>query len=171
MIILMLMLRLIHVVCGVYWAGATFLLASHVTPTVKALAPDGQKFMAHMAGKANLSGWLSLTAFLTFLSGLILYALNYHTKYPPTTGQGIMLLIGVILGSLAWGHGVTAQRKAIVRVQQLGREIAQSGGPPNPEQAAELGALSAKIERNGQILAVMLAITVVLMGTFQYVAF
>ena len=108
------------------------MLATHITPTVKAIAPDGQKIMAYFAGKANISGWLGITASLTFLSGAIMYFMNFQTKYPPHTAQG---------------------------------------RPPTPEQAAEMGALSARIERNGQILSIMLGITVVLMGTFQYISF
>jgi len=171
MAILMIILRLLHVVCGIYWAGSTFLIATHITPTVKAIAPDGQKFMAHLSGKANISNWLGITATLTFLSGATMYFLNFQSKYPPNTGQGIAILLGAILGTLSWGHGATAQRKAILTMQNLGMQIASQGKPPTPEQAAEMGMLSGKVERNGQILAVMLGITVALMGTFQYIPF
>jgi len=171
MAVVMLILRLIHIPCGIYWAGATFVLASHITPTVKAIAPDGQKFMAYFSGKANISGWLGVTASLTFLSGATMYFLNFQTKYPPSTVQGIAILTGAILGTLAWGHGATAQRKAIENMQKLGMQIASQGKPPTPEQAAEMGVMSGKIERNGQILAIMLGITVILMATFQYIPF
>jgi uncharacterized membrane protein len=171
MVLTLLFLRLIHVVCGVFWAGTTFVLATHISPTIKAIAPDGQKFMTYLTGKAKISDWLGITASLTFLSGGIMYFINFQTMYLPSTGQGIALLMGVILGSVAWGHGATAQRGAIGKMQKLGMEIAKTGGPPTPEQAAEMGKLSAKIEQNGQLLAIMLGITVVLMGTFQYINF
>lgn len=77
------------------------------------------------------------------------------------------VLLGAILGTLAWGHGFMVQRKAIISIQKLGMQIASQGKPPTPEQGAELGAPSAKIERNGKILAVSVAF----MGTFQYIPF
>ncbi|HUF39518.1 MAG TPA: hypothetical protein VMN57_13415 [Anaerolineales bacterium] len=158
---------MLHVLSGVFWAGATFVMASHVTPSVKAAGPEGVKFMQQLAGKSSLSTWLAVTGTLTVLSGIVMYLYNdwlASARTPP----GLVLGIGAGLGILAYLHGLFAQRKAILKLQSLGKEIAAGGGPPSPEQTARLGILSGKIERNGVILAYTLAASVVLMGTFQY---
>lgn len=166
--IVMVILRLIHVLAGVFWAGATFVMASHISPTVRASGTEGQKFMQNLAGKSNISNALGLTGTLTLLSGLIMYGLQgWETRL--NTPAGIVLTLGVVLGTGAFFHGLFVQRKAIKEMQTLGASIAAAGGPPTPDQAARLGTLSEKINRNGIMLAYLLGVTVILMGVFQYV--
>ena len=163
---LMIVLRLIHVLSGVFWAGATFVFASHVTPAIKATGPEGQKFMAHLSGKGRISDALGITGALVVLSGLAMYFLNRW--YVNTTLSGIALTLGALLGLGAFLHGAFVQRKAIASMKTIGMQVAASGGPPTPEQTEQMGQLAAKIERNGMILAYTLGVTVILMGIFQY---
>ncbi len=169
--ILIIILRLTHILCGVFWAGATMVMASHVTPAVKASGPEGQKFMQQFAGKSTLAMWLTVTGTLTLAAGIALFIINYDTFYSFATFQGRWLFGGMVIGTLAFLHGATAQRSAIMKLQKIGAEVAAAGGPPTPEQGAQLGALSAKIARNGVLLAYLLAITIVVMATFQYMVF
>lgn len=163
----MVILRLIHVLSGVFWAGATIVFASHITPSVKATGEAGQKFMGYLSGKAKISNALGIAGTLALLSGLTMYVMQgWENRLD--TASGIGLTIGVILGAGAYFHGLFVQRKAILGMQSLGMQIAASGGPPSPDQAAAMGKLAGKVERNGVILAYVLALTVVLMGTFQY---
>ena len=164
--ILMIVLRLVHVLSGVFWAGATFVFASHVTPAVKATGPEGQKFMAHLSGRGRISDALGITGALVVISGLTMYFLNrWHLN---TTLSGIALTLGALLGLAAFLHGAFVQRRAIDSMKTIGMEVAASGGPPSPEQMEMMGKLAGKIERNGTILAYTLGVTVILMGIFQY---
>ena len=165
--IVMILLRVTHVLAGVFWAGATFVLASHVTPSVKAAGDAGKVFMQQLSGKSNISNILGLTGTLTLVSGLVMYSLQGWDKQLMTP-SGIALAAGAVLGAGAYFHGLFVQRKTITLMQKTGAEIAAAGGPPSPEQAAQMQTYSDKIERNGQILSYMLALTVVLMGVFQY---
>ncbi len=166
---LMILLRITHVLSGVFWAGATIVLASHVTPSVKATGAEGQKFMQHLAGKSSLSLWLTIAAILAALSGTIMYFVNNWLGNH--SSQANTLILGMLFGWLAFFHGIFAQRRTILKLQKLGAKVAVSGGPPSPEDAQMMGDLSQRISRNGVILAYLLAITVVLMGAFQYVIF
>ena len=164
--VLMIILRLTHVLAGVFWAGATFVFASHVTPAVKATGPEGQKFMAYLSGKGKISNALGIAGILVVLSGLTMYFLNrWHLN---TSLSGIALTLGAVLGLAAFFHGLFVQRKAIENMKALGMQIAAAGGPPSPEQTSEMGRLAGKIERNGIILSYTLGVTVILMGIFQY---
>jgi uncharacterized membrane protein len=165
---LMVVLRLTHVLSGVFWAGATIVFASHVTPSVKATGAEGQKFMQHVAGKSSLSLWLTIAAILAALSGTIMYFVNWLGNH---SSQGNTLILGMLFGWVAFFHGLFAQRRTILKLQKMGEKVAASGGPPSPEEAQTMGNLSDRISRNGVILAYLLALTVVLMGVFQYVIF
>ena len=165
--ILMIILRLIHVLSGVFWAGSTFVFVTHIAPTVKATGAEGQKFMAHLAGQGKISNALMIAGGLVLLSGWTMYFLQgWQLAYK--TASGIVLGLGVILGTLVFMHGAFVQRRATMDLARLGAQVAASGGPPSPDQAAELGRLAGKIERNGIILAYLLGITVICMGVFQY---
>lgn len=167
MSILMVVLRLTHVLGGVFWAGATFVLATHVTPSVKATGEAGQAFMKHLSGKARLSDAIGITGTLALVSGLIMYSIQGWDRQF-TTLSGLALNLGVLLGAAGYFHGLFVQRKAIVNLANTGAEIAKAGGPPTPEQLSKIAMYQAKIEKNGAILAYVLAVTVVLMGIFSY---
>ena len=163
----MIILRLIHVLSGVFWAGTTFVLVSHVSPAVKATGPEGQKFMQHLAGQGQITNALLITGLLTLLSGWTMYFVqNWQSAY--NTAGGVVLGLGAVLGSSAFLHGAFVQRKLTITAAGLGKQVATAGGPPTPDQAAEMGRLAAKIQRNGTVLAYILGITVICMATFQY---
>ena len=165
--ILMIILRVIHVLSGVFWAGSTFLFATHVTPAVKLAGADGQKFMQQLTRQGKLSNALGVTGILAVVTGWTMVILkDWYLAFD--TGSGIVLAFGAILGTLGFLHGAIVQRKSIVGLSTLGGRIAASGAPPSPEQAAEMGLLAGKVENNGRILAYILALTVAAMGTFQY---
>jgi hypothetical protein len=171
MSILIFLLRLIHILAGVFWAGTTLVMASHISPSVKAAGAEGQKFMQQFAAKSSLSKWMAITGSLTFLAGIVLYFIITNRQYPRGNPQGDYLLGGMIIGTLAYLHGATAQRGTILKMQKLGGEIAAGGKPPTAEQTSMMQTYSQKIERNGIILAYMLALTIIIMATFQYFTF
>jgi hypothetical protein len=53
----------------------------------------------------------------------------------------------------------------------LSGSIAASGGPPSPEQQAEMKSLSETVSRGGQITAVFLALALLGMSIAQYFYF
>lgn len=164
--VLMIILRLVHVLSGVFWAGATFIFASHVTPAVKASGPDGQKFMAALTARGRLSNSLGIAGILAVVSGwAMFFNNNWHQD---RTINGIVLGIGAVLGTLGFLHGAIVQRKAIMEMAAMGMRAAAAGGPPSPELAAEMGRQAGKIERNGVILAYILGLTVAAMASFPY---
>ncbi len=52
---LTIVLRLLHVVGGAFWFGSAMMVGFMITPTVAATAEVGQKFMAALVQKANLT--------------------------------------------------------------------------------------------------------------------
>ena len=56
----------------------------------------------------------------------------------------------------------------VERLVDLGNEVAASGGPPTPEQQAQLDQLSRSLERHGKIDLVLLLLAVTAMATARY---
>lgn len=72
-LIYLISLRLVHMVAGVFWAGAAFTLAGFVEPTVRAAGPEGGRFMQRLAEHSRFSFFMSLSSLLTTGTGLLLY--------------------------------------------------------------------------------------------------
>ena len=68
----LIILRLLHIACGVFWAGAAIYLAAFVTPAVKALGPDGGKFMQQLAKTNNLPLVMAIAATTNVITGILL---------------------------------------------------------------------------------------------------
>ena len=166
----MLVLRLIHVLSGVFWAGSAIFFPTLLIPSVGDAGEAGGKVMGAL-NERKLSTWLSAAAGLTVLSGILMYIRDseFFSNNFMRTGPGIMFGIGGLaaLGSLVVGGAIVG--RSTKRLAELGKAVATSGGKPTPEQGAEMGALSARVGRFSKINAVLLVIAVICMGTAQYV--
>ena len=60
-------LRLIHILGGMYWFGAVLAMYYFITPTVAATGDAGQQFMRHLGGKSGFSTSILVAA----LSGAV----------------------------------------------------------------------------------------------------
>ena len=52
---LLLILRVVHIACGVYWAGTIFFFTTFLQPSVKDLGPDGGKVMIRLFERGYLT--------------------------------------------------------------------------------------------------------------------
>ena len=57
-----LVLRLIHVASGAFWVGAVFSFFLFVSPTARALGPEGQRFVAHLISRQRFSNAILVPA-------------------------------------------------------------------------------------------------------------
>jgi uncharacterized membrane protein len=158
---LMLFYRYVHIFSAIFWVGTTLFMVAFLEPTIKALGPEGGKFMQKLTGGTRFSLVMGLAGWLTVLSGLLMYS--------PVTGSfnpGIMfesrlvLTLGAVAGFAAGIVGTAMQGRSSGRLLALGKEIAAQGGPPSPEQAAEMGALQATIRRGSRLTAVLMVLAV-----------
>ena len=167
---LIVLMRLIHVVAGVAWAGGAFMLAGFVEPSARALGPDGGKFMQRLAGPGRLPVYLSLVGILTVLSGVYLYVVRSGGLRAGwiTSGEGLALTIGGIAGLIAAAVGILIPGRVTGQMAQLGREIQAAGGPPSPAQAAQMQALQRQLALGGRVTALLLVIAVIGMAIAEY---
>jgi uncharacterized membrane protein len=167
---LMIVLRVIHIFSGVFWAGSVFFMLGFLAPTVDALGPDGGKFMQRLIGGTRLSTALASAAGLTALSGLIMYGIDFGSNLGAaiSTGPGIVLTIGGLAGLVAAVIGGMVTGRTGARMIALGNEIQAAGGQPNPAQLDELKVLRERQANGLQWTAILLVIALLCMATARY---
>ncbi len=168
--ITMVLLRLVHIFSAFLWVGTTFSMVLFIGPTAQAVGADAQKFMQYFTQKSGLSSRLTIAAFLTVGSGLWMYLRLFGGLAPLNTGSGLALTVGGIAGIGALSIG-TAMGRGINQMRKISEEIAKAGGPPTPEQAAELGKLSEALARRGALNAILMSVALIGMILSEYFAF
>jgi uncharacterized membrane protein len=169
-IYLVIALRLVHIFAGVFWAGAVFMVAGFITPAAASAGPEGGKFIQRLVQERRLSLTMSIAAWLTTLSGLILYWWSSGGLAATwiVSGTGLALTIGGLAGVATFVIGLVVNAPAAKRLAAVAGEMQSAGGPPKPEQLAEMKALQERIANGGIAGALLLAVSVVGMAVAQY---
>lgn len=164
------LLRIVHIFSGVFWAGGTFFLVGAITPAVRFAGPDGAKFMQHLARQGRVVKLQAGAAGLTVLAGLLLYwRVSGHLNGAwITSGPGLALTIGGSAGFLAAVVGGAVVGRTTAHLGKLAQEIHDSGGPPAPEKMAEIQHLSANMGSAAMQTTVLLVIALLGMSISQY---
>jgi hypothetical protein len=163
-------LRIVHIFSGVFWAGGTFFLVGAITPAVRFAGPDGAKFMQHVARQGRMSRIQATAAGLTVLAGLLLYwrTSGHLNGAWITSGPGLALTIGGAAGIIAAAYASIAVGGTSSRMGRVAQAVHDSGGPPTPEQMAQLQQLGARMGTAGMITAALLVIALLGMSISQY---
>jgi hypothetical protein len=81
---------------------------------------------------------------------------------------GLGLTIGGVLATITWFVGYLGVGRNVERMVDLGGEVAAAGGPPTPQQQAELDRLSGALERHGKLDLLLLFLAATAMATARY---
>ena len=170
--VLMIVLRLLHIIAGVFWVGAALMLTFFISPTVGATKDAGQGFMRHFMRntKFNLVMWAS--AITAVLAGAILYWLDSDgfTSAWMSSGPGIGFGVAAVFAVLGLIVGVF-QNKNSNAMARLGGQIQSQGTPPSLEQAAQLQGLGKALAVGGMLNATFLILATVGMAIARYLRF
>ena len=164
---LVLGLRLLHVVGGVFWVGAMTVLAWFLFPAVRAAGPDGGRVMQQVMDVRRLGMWLGIGGGLTVLSGLGLFARFASATHGAwvRTNAGMGYSIGAAAALLGMGIGLGVGMRSMLRVQRIAAEAA---GSPSAAQAAEMERLQARAASAAKLTSVLLLFAAAVMGTARY---
>ncbi|MCP4423851.1 MAG: hypothetical protein GY803_05100, partial [Chloroflexi bacterium] len=135
---LYIVLRLIHIIAGVFWAGAGLMNVGFVSPAAKKAGPEGGKFMQTLVQQTQFSHVMDIAAILTILSGSWLIWIisgGFQLEWLATR-KGLSLTIGGLTAIIAYALAWIIIKPTLARIGQLGKEMASAGGPPGPEQIA-----------------------------------
>jgi uncharacterized membrane protein len=166
----LIVLRFFHVISSVCWAGGGFIFFLFVEPTAKAMAPMGMEFIQHMVVKRRFSIFMVIASTLTVLSGALLVwqAASGHWLAWLQTGPGLGFALGSLVGIVVYCVGMFMVNPRALRLAKIGDEIQAAGGPPTPEQGAELHKLDKEMSTYSRVDFLLVALSLALMATARY---
>jgi hypothetical protein len=137
------------------------------------LAPTGMQFVQYMVTKRRFSIFMVVSSTLTVLSGALLiwqYASSNWLNYV-STGPGLGFTLGSIAGIVVYIIGMAGINPRAVKIAKIGGEIQAAGGPPTPEQSAQLQKLDRELSALDLADFVLVALSLALMATARYWVF
>ena len=163
-------LRLIHIGAGVFWAGGAIVLARFVIPAVGDTGPEGGKVVQALQ-KRGLMTALPAAAVVTILAGLVLYwrvSGGYAGAFGGTP-TGMALGVGALVSIAAFVIGITIMRPSTMKAGALAQALPQlTDTGQRTARQAEIQALRARAAVAANWVAALLGIAVVTMAVARY---
>ena len=163
-------LRLIHIVFGVFWVGGIFFFTWFLLPTAQTLGPAAGPVMDHLTRVRKMPSGLLHAAWASVISGFALFWHDSAGFQGPwmASRMGMVLGTGGVLALVAIGIGLTVNVPTLKRVGALAAEI-QAKGAPTPEQAVEMQRLQRRLGIAVRAVALLLLLTLSSMALARYV--
>jgi uncharacterized membrane protein len=161
-------LRLVHIVAGIFWVGATVATAAFLLPTARVTGAEGRRFMGRVMQR--LGPALGIAMLLTVVSGFIIYgrlSAGFNRAWV-TSRPGLALGGGAVAALLAVVIGVAVTGPTNVRLAKLRKSLASAGPEPAAADAARLAALEARAERATLVTAALLLSCAAAMAVARY---
>ena len=160
------LLRIIHIVGGIFWVGGTLTMTFFIGPTIGATAEAGQKFVGHLMNNLKFSNRMSAAAGLTILAGFILYWIDSQGFSSPwmSSGAGRGFGIGAAFALVGLVFGILIGRTAKA-MADLGSKMQ---GPPSSDQLTQLQAIRKQQVTFSNISTVSLLLAVTFMAIARY---
>jgi hypothetical protein len=150
-------LRALHILSGVFWAGSISLLARYIVPASRARAADRGALLGDLFRERKLGLALGGSSIINVLTGMLLYVQFYlgqpwNLSSPgPAEGfglGGLLALVALIVG--------------LTMLSPLRRERA------NPEDPDAVSARAARIASSTRVLMFLLVPATILMAIARY---
>lgn len=168
----MIVFRLLHIVAGVLWVGFAGLFVGFIGPSAAEVGPSAGPLLHAVVKKRRMPKVITGLAGTTVVAGWIMWLRDMNTfgGLGDWIGSnfGLVLTIGAVLATISAVQGAIGVGRNVERMVDLSDRIAASGGPPSPEQQAEIVRLGGKLEKNGKIDLVLLLLAVIAMATARY---
>ncbi|MDE2181765.1 MAG: hypothetical protein KGJ78_01950 [Alphaproteobacteria bacterium] len=161
---LIIVLRAVHVLAGVVWAGAMFTLVA-TGPLVAGKTSAADAILAVRAKQKRIAMVTGIAALLTVAAGMALYGMLHSG--PQSTGDhilGVAALIAILSFPVAGIIGGPANRK----LGRLALLLQSEKREPSAGEARVVDALMARSTLATKIAAALLAIAVLGMATWRY---
>ena len=165
----LLLLRVVHVVAGVFWAGTVLFVVHFLEPAVRDAGPDGGRVMQALQ-KRRYMDVLPATAALTLLSGYGIYWRVFGRLFPGPGASGPELTLGIggLAALAAFVVGVTVLRPSALRVGPLGAQLAQAEPDEKEALGAEIARTRNRVRVAGRTVAALLGLATLSMAVGRY---
>jgi uncharacterized membrane protein len=168
--VMLVVLRIIHILSGVFWAGMAFFIVSLLMPAVRATGPAGALIMRHLSAPRRLPAAVASSALLTVLSGAGLYWRNTSLSAGvwAQSRAGITYGVGAVTAVIALILAITLVGPTVQKLVELGRTIEFGGAPATPDQLGTVKRLQGRIAAGSRAAAGLLSVTVITMAVARY---
>jgi hypothetical protein len=162
-------LRAIHILLGVFWAGSMFFFVLFVEPSVRSLGPDGAKVIQALTRRRFLPILIGVGA-LTLVTGLIVFwrLTNGFAGDWLLNPYAHSILGGATTGVVTLGIGLFVSRPTLQKLLDKGAAAAAAGSPPSQADLAEIGRLQGRLRTAARVAAALLLLSVLLMAMARY---
>lgn len=163
------LLRIIHVLGGVFWVGATIFTAAFLLPALRDAGPDGAKVMEGVARRKFME-IMPVVAILTMLSGLWMFyraSGGFNAAYFGSR-IGMGLSTGGAFAIIAFLIGMTVVRPSMMKATELGKSAMQASPEEKGRIMAAAGALRNRANKAGNIVATLLVLAAAAMAVARY---
>lgn len=166
---LLIVLRIIHVVGGVFWVGSMVFVANFLMPAVGDVGPDGGKVIAALA-RRNFMNIVPLVAFVTIAAGFWLYlSAGAGSSSYFASGPAKVYGVGAMCALAAFFIGMTITRPAMLNGIKLSQAATGAALPERDELMAKAMALRVRGAKAGKVIAVLLLLSALSMAVGRYV--
>jgi hypothetical protein len=172
MLYLMVLLRFLHILSGIFWVGSALMLTYFISPSVQATQESGQKFFSHLLQKTPLMKIITSTALITVGAGLALYWVDsdgFKSGWM-YSGPGLGFGLGGLAGLIGLYYGIQQGRRSTAMVE-LGKQVQSQGHPPTEDQLKSIQNLQAQLKTGGLLNAIFLLLASLLMATARFWVF
>lgn len=162
--------RVLHVLFGVFWAGAAFLVVLFLEPSIRDAGPAGGQVLGGLVRRGYLR-FVSVVALVNVLTGLWLLWVMSGRFSPGFMGStsGMLLSTGMLTGLLALGVGVHMVHGSVRRLTALEARRSASATPSSADEDGEVAQLQRKVRIFTRIGALLLLVSVVTMALGPHV--
>jgi uncharacterized membrane protein len=167
---LFLLMRLVHIVLGVFWVGAIIFVTIYFMPSVRDAGPDGGKVMLALMRRGYMN-ILPVVAVLTLLSGLWLYWQD--TMAAGSTWAGSMSAriygVGALAALVAFVIGASVMRPNAMKLSALMESLPNTPeGPARAALMADMNGPRARMTAAAPWVAALLSIATACMAVARY---
>jgi len=163
-------LRLVHILGGVYWAGTMFFFVTFLEPTLRSLGPDGGKVMIRLFERGYMK-ILPIVAVVTVLAGLWLLCIlsaGFQPAYMRSP-LGMGFSSGGVLAIIALIIGLVVMRPVGARIWAIARQLPQESNEASRNALmAEMGQLRERTVLAARAIFGLLVAAVALMAVSRY---
>ncbi len=155
-------LRILHVGAGIFWAGSILVLLRFLIPTAQAVGPAAGPFMGRLTGEAKFGEIAGAAGVITILSGTLLYWHDFGEVIPFNAAMAGFAIGGVAAIAL-WIVGMFQLRPANEKLAALGARAAQG-----ENVGTEMGQTMAARDRLIPVMTILVVVAILAMAISRY---
>ncbi|MBI5928045.1 MAG: hypothetical protein HY862_01945 [Chloroflexi bacterium] len=164
----LILLRLLHIVAAFTWVGVGASIAFFIIPSVQAAGENGVWYLNTLLKHTAITKVFRISAGLTMLAGILLYALSDVRNHFSNTGNAV-LGFGALAGILAGIYMGAFTGRAMQTLEANLSEKMPSGNPAmRGDDLRVLREQTAKVVAHARVSVVLTIIALVGMASARY---